>query len=317
MPALRHLDQTLDGELLAARGVLQQMGVPDSKIPFGPDQPPPRTTRQKPLVNAAWDKTREAMLAEGGPLAAQARLRSVSGPGAASFLTLPTQQDHHVEDNLFRAAVVRRLGGAVRPRDGANATCSLVSREGRCSAPLAGGVHAHLCKCGGFVVRRHDRIVQWLVEWLADGRADSEVLAEQAVPSQEFPDGRLDVTFDHEGTRVWIDVAVVTVATSNAREARRRARTDGTAARDEEVSKRSRYMGLATPFVVEAHGRPGECARAIIGKFAQDKGSGVSADMAAAWQAISAIVQSGSAELELRANGWTPAERGQAAFTFT
>ena len=38
------------------------------------------------------------------------------------------------------------------------------------------------------------------------------------------------------------------------------------------------------------------------------------ADVSAAWQAISAIVQAESAALELKANGWTPANWATATF---
>ena len=33
--------------------------------------------------------------------------RSASGSGSAAFLLMPTQQDHRIEDPLFRVAVVR------------------------------------------------------------------------------------------------------------------------------------------------------------------------------------------------------------------
>ncbi|CAE8650193.1 unnamed protein product, partial [Polarella glacialis] len=96
----------------------------------------------------------------------------------------------------------------------------------------------------------------------------------------------------------------------------RRAMTDGSAARAEEVSKRNRCLNLASPFVLESLGRPGDTARNFIGKYAVDKGAGESADAAAAWQSLSAIVQSESADLELRTCGWSPADRGDAQFVY-
>jgi len=100
-----------------------------------------------------------------------------------------------------------------------------------------------------------------------------------------------------------LDVAVVNVMTTNAAERTRRAKLDGAAARHEEGAKRSRYRGLATPFVIEVHGRPGDFARSIVGRFARDSGQGTSTDVAEAWQSLSAIVQSESAALELRSCG--------------
>ena len=54
----------------------------------------------------------------------------------------------------------------------------------------------------------------------------------------------------------------------NEREIHHRAGTDDSASRDE-VSKKSGYRGLATPFVIEAYGGLGQCARGIIGKCCQ------------------------------------------------
>ena len=96
--------------------------------------------------------------------------------------------------------------------------------------------------------------------------------------------------------------------TINAAERFRWAKLDGAAARHEEGAKRSRYRGLATPFVIEAHGRPGDFARSVIGRFARDSELGDSTDVAKAWQSLSAIVQSGSAALELRSSGYSPAD---------
>ena len=62
--------------------------------------------------------------------------------------------------------------------------------------------------------------------------------------------------------------------TTNAAERLRRAKLDGAAARYEEGAERSKYRGLATPFVIEAHGRPGDFARSVISRFAKDSEQG-------------------------------------------
>ena len=59
--------------------------------------------------------------------------------------------------------------------------------------------------------------------------------------------------------------------TVSAAERFRRAKLDGAAARHEEGAKRSRYRGLATPFVIEAHGRLGDFARSVISRFSRDQ----------------------------------------------
>jgi hypothetical protein len=312
VPALRQVDRTFSNGLQEAVDDLLTRGVDQRLIPFSAV----RTVggkRQKTLVEAVNKGARVLIAAQLTP-SENAVLRSASGPGASAFLMLPTQQDHHVEDSLFRAAVARRMGARVCPKDSAGAaTCSLISRNGRCTAPLDPvGVHANNCKCAGHVVRRHDRLVRWLASWLAE-RVESEVLVEQIVGADRTED-RLDITFDAAGRRVWIDVAVVSPLTNCERERVRRSRTDGAAARDEEANKRSRYKGLATPFVLESMGRPGDSARGVLGAYASDAVVGVSADIASAWQSISAIVQSESAALELKANGWTPADYSAAHF---
>ena len=192
--------------------------------------------------------------------------------------------------------------------------CSLVSRQGRCGQALdPEGIHLNQCKCGGHVSRRHDRVVRWLAAWLQDGRVESDVLVEQVAPSEACPDGRLDLTFDDGGRRIWIDVAIVAVQSANPAAATMRAKRDGAAARDAELDKRRRYAGLATPFVMEALGRPGTCARGVIGQYAKEDENGSSADAAAAWQSLSAIVQADSARTELRACGWNPADWAEAS----
>ena len=104
------------------------------------------------------------------------------------------------------------------------------------------------------------------------------------------------------------------MTTVNAGERLRRAKLDGAAARHEEGAKRSRYRGLATPFVIEAHGRPGDFARSVVGRFARDSELGSSTDVALAWQSLCAIVQSGSAALELRSCAYKPADWDYAAY---
>ena len=160
---------------------------------------------------------------------------------------------------------------------------------------------------GGHVIRRHDRVVRWLAGWIED-RIGSQVLVEQAVAAEGEEEDRLDLTLGSDGRRLWLDVAIVNVMTINAAERLGRAKLDGAAAGHEDGAKRSRYRGLATPFVIEADGRPGDFARSVVCRFARGSEFGNSTDVARAWQPLSAIVQSESAALELRSSGYTPAD---------
>ena len=155
--------------------------------------------------------------------------------------------------------------------------------------------------------------MRWLAGWFED-RIGSQVLIEQSVAAESEEEDRLDLTLESGGRRLWLDVAIVNVMTINPGERPRRAKLDGAAARREESAERSRYRGLATPFVIEAHGRPGDFARSVIGRFARDSELGNSTEVGMAWQSLSAIVQSESAALELRSCAYTPADWDHAGY---
>ena len=137
-------------------------------------------------------------------------------------------------------------------------------------------------------MRRHNRVARWLAAWLEDGRADSDVRLEQST-SQPQP-GIMDVVVGHGDSQVWIDVAIVTATSDNARTLHVRAAKDGNAARTEEQVKRRRYGSRVTPFVLESGGRPGASARAVLMSFASPDDS-LSIEVGHAWQCLSSIVQ--------------------------
>ena len=313
--ALRRVAPALDRGITIATADLRNRGVPTEKVPFangiGTIEP-----KQKDIVAVINDKRYEDRLAtlDGD---GRGQLRSASGSGSVAFFLMPTQQDHRIEDPFFRIAVVRRLGGRVAAKAGPDAPrqCALVGKDGTvCGRPLDNrGIHANQCKKGGHVICRHDRVVRWLAGWIED-RIGSQVLVEQAIAAEGEGDDRLDLTLESGGGRLWLDVAIVNVMTVNAAERFRRAKLDGAAARHEEGVERSRYRGLSTPFVVEAHGRPGDFVRSVIGRFARDSQLGNSTDVAKAWHSLSAIFQSGSAALELRSSGCSPADWGHVGY---
>ena len=128
--ALRRDAPALDRSIVDAAADLQARGVPAAKVPFagGNGTAPPT---QKDIVAAVNDKRYEDRLAsldDDG----RGQLRSASGSGSAAFLLMPTQQDHRIEDPLFRVAVVRRLGGRVAPKADHDAQphCALVAADG-------------------------------------------------------------------------------------------------------------------------------------------------------------------------------------------
>ena len=129
--ALRRAAPALDRGITVAAADLRNRGVPTEKVPFangnGTVEP-----KQKDIVAAINDRRYEDRLAtldEDG----RGQLRSASGSGSAAFLLMPTQQDHRIEDPLFRAAIVRRLGGRVAAKAGSDAPrhCALVASQRR------------------------------------------------------------------------------------------------------------------------------------------------------------------------------------------
>ena len=200
--ALRRAALALDRGITVATADLRNRGVPTEKIPFanGNGTGEPKQTYIVGVINDKRYEDRLATLDEDG----RGQLWSASGSGSAAFLLMPTQQDHRIEDPLFRVAVVRRLGGRVAAKAGLDAprhcALALVGRNGTVRGrPLDNaGIHVDRCRKGGHVIRRHDRVVRWPAGWIED-RIGSQVLVEQAVAAEGEEEGRLDLTLKWGG----------------------------------------------------------------------------------------------------------------------
>jgi hypothetical protein len=171
-----------------------------------------------------------------------------------------------------------------------------------------------VCNVGGGVDHRHDRIRDWLAGLIRDltGQAGA---TEQFVPkwdrvirvdgADNIERARLDVVFtNHHGQRVYLDVVVPTAGTTNPEMARARAKKDGAAAARAADGKRVRYPGPdLVPFAVEALGRPGRDAAAILRSLAPADPEQRSVVLGSAWQGLSVALQVENAELLLAAVG--------------
>ena len=240
----------------------------------------------------------------------QAELRSASGAGAGAFLHPPTQEDHLMTDGHFVVAVRLRARAAVLPQQ--SEVCMHKDAEtGRICGKECDtrGFHARTCKVGGGVVRRHDRIRDWLQGWVAMVTG-TEALKEQYVPHWDSTDSygnrvraRLDVCFVDQGRKVYVDVAVTESATTCSQTLRARAKRNAAAAIDMEDRKRIRYPGPALrPFVVEALGRCGPGALALLKSLAPTEPEERPVVLAAARQTLSVLVQTSNTELMLSAS---------------
>ena len=154
---------------------------------------------------------------------------------------------------------------------------------------------------------RHDRMRDWLAARITQvmGRT---ALTEQLVlkwgrpnKEEEIIRARFDVAYnDAQGRRMYIDVEVTDAATLDAHELRTRAVRDGAAAAREEDRKRLRYPGPdLVPFVIEAMGRPGDSADALLRSLAPRDLTERSRVLGAARQSLSVLLQMGNAELIL------------------
>ena len=158
----------------------------------------------------------------------------------------PKDSKFVVDDERFNVAIARWLGGGLRPSNVRHVTNSTV---------------------GSQVSQRHDSMVRWLAQWLAEVPTSTPPEIEQVLPSEN---GRLDVTVVQDERPWWVDVAVTSAPTTCPRSLAARAKAGGKAARDEERVKRNRYHRVSHPLIIDAHGRPGPAAVAFMKGFARD-----------------------------------------------
>ena len=260
----------------------------------------PRAKAQRALAAPEQHARRQRLLGALPPNQA-AQLRSASGKGAGSWLLPPTEEDHVLADAHYLPALALRLQ-LPRPA-AASATCLRRREDGAlCGADL-GATPGHClgCHVGGGTTQRHDGVRDWLAGWLR-ARGATGVGTEQFVPAWDRAraDGsveaaRLDVVYADPAAGVsYVDVVVTDAALgADTPAGRSRAVRDGAAAAAAEERKHRRYPGRAlTAFALEALGRAGTEAQALLRTWAR----GDAAVLAAARQGLAATLQRGNAE---------------------
>ena len=147
-------------------------------------------------------------------------------------------------------------------------------------SPDPDSLHEALCQSGGGIVRRHNRIRNWVAQHYR-ASADCRVAEEVHWPSLDIhhttgpragttEQARIDVVVQNlEGTHL-IDVAVAAVATVDARELSRRFFEPGRPGREAVKRKRKRYGTAVTPIIVEDTGRLHVEARKMFRHFARE-----------------------------------------------
>ena len=300
-------------ELATAQGVLRTQGVlssPDWERRLGT----PGRRRQKHWVQEVQAVLKDRLL-EGLDEQERVEVRTAGGTGSAGFLEAATSEDQEIPDAHFRRALRRRL--RIRPQDGGGfcKRCYKGSGGGPCGQALdPRGLHARVCKVGGGIIRRHDRIRDWLAKWIGQ-MLGQEVSTEQYVGKWDrwrrdtsgqlvLERARLDVVFQGRAGPVYVDVAIVEAASSSAAAWRARSAQDGVAAAEEEDAKRRRYPGPdLVPFVVEAGGRLGVAAQSLLRSVVPKDLADRAQEIAAAKRTLRALLQLDNAEVEL-GSGW-------------
>ena len=191
-----------------------------------------------------------------------ARLRSCGGPGAAAWLTVtPTTPDLTLPDSLYRIACRVRMGHQVI---GTNVTCQNIDRNGVTCKHVFDqqGDHAHTCKRGKNIHKRHDNQRRMISKILRENRIGAE--EEVRVPEWDRVNRSgyvkravLDIRVEGGpgGPVKYIDTRV-THPTGGTNQTIAAA-TNGAAALRSEQSKITRYSSDVIPLVCETYGRWG------------------------------------------------------------
>ena len=276
-----------------------------------------RPKRQALLSQQVNKNCRRKLLADLG-LEDKVDLRSAGGKGGA-WLLPATRSDHMMPNDHFVVALRLRLrvpnAGHLRaPADqGSQCHHRYVGSGMRCQGLLdTRGHHSLTCNVGGAVDARHNHVRDWLFRLLSSWQVLG-VLREQFVPAwdrvrrvrgQDIVErARLDVVFlDHHGRRCFVDIVIPTAASTCPEVIRARASKNGAAAARSEDAKRLRYPGPnLVPFAVEALGRPGSSALALMRSLAPPDPEERSVALGSAWQSLATTLQSANAELLLSA----------------
>ena len=196
-------------------------------------------------------------------------VRASSGSGAGAWMGVPRQQNHFLTDQEVVTSV--RLRMCMDVFDAPNGACLHHNRQTVCGAALDTlGAHALLCRLGGHVVKRHNRLRDTLAAILREV-LDTSVHVEQHPAEIAEDERRPDISFlDHRGMRQWIDVAVVTPHPRSLPGQATMTRT-GALCESMEATKRRKYNMLSLyPGVMEHLGHMGEGLMTLLRSVHRD-----------------------------------------------
>ena len=220
----------------------------------------------KPKLASHW---RSALLArcktqvESGSTTEQVvALRASSGSGAGAWMGVPSKPGHYMSDQEVTTAVRLRMCAEVFDN---NMACNHHNQDTVCGASLdTYGLHALICRLGGHVIRRHNRL-RYILADIISTALESSVHVEQHIPGVHEDNRRPDISYaDHRGMRQWIDVAVVTPHERSLPGQATSSRVGALCESMEAVKRRKYHMLSLTPAVMEHLGHMGKGLCTII-----------------------------------------------------
>ena len=312
---------------------LRQAGVPDFHFEWEAAIVEAKAGQQHEHTQAIHE-ARHSGLLDSLPAEAAADVRSGGGPGAGSFMDLPDESAIRLDDYRLRTCLRARLLLPHPAHDPTRASAPTTHCQHRnassgvtCGRPLdASGQHAETCGEGGATVRGHNAVRDALAAFLVASGSPAEI--EQHVPAWDRPErdlrgntkvdsaghtvydrAILDVSFYERGTgrRAHADVVIGSAKTVDAADRQLRAQMDGRKAGQSAARKRARYPPTANPgeglvpFAIEARGRLGEDALALLRSMAPGDPRVRAKVLSQGMRFISACVQIRLAELLISA----------------
>ena len=263
------------------------------------------------LVIERVQKIKQAALFQRMPAVEVAEVRGAGGPGAAAFLSFPSEATCSIEDVDWSTALRQRLRCeraecSQQELATASLTCQLITAQGIvCGKPLdKHGFHSSTCQCGGGVVKRHTRVIKGVGSLIVRWR-HAEPLYEQRVVSWDRPSrsqrpGRdpieraiLDIEYPADDGRLWLDITVRHPAAGEPSQICTASRRDGEASRRGEREKHIRYPGSRLiPFALETGGRVGGEAQQWLKEQVCELPEDIqSAELARAYRVVSCALQ--------------------------
>ena len=201
------------------------------------------------------------------------RLRGQARRGTSLWLQEPLTEGEATSNATWSVMVRQRLmmpcPGSAQPL-GEERRCGHLAQQGhRCAANIDDdGIHENLCNLGGGPGLRHDQVKEWLAEKLKESFGGRTHVERSHPLASGRARGRMDIKHDSSQGHLDIDVTIVSIYTSNSREALRRQSDPNRALRAGAADKLKHYGPGVIAFVVDDTGSIGAGALRLLRRLA-------------------------------------------------